>query len=119
MAMFDYYEDNRCMHIHKTTTCVFKYQSQWNKTLSAVGHLFGFLFAFESILKIVGLGFACGRKAYFRSGWNTLDFIIVMCWTVEFTLDMTDYGGLNMRALRTLRILRPLKAMKTIPSLRK
>jgi len=117
--MFDYYEDNRCMHIHKTTTCVFKYQSQWNKTLSAVGHLFGFLFAFESILKIVGLGFACGRKAYFRSGWNTLDFIIVMCWTVEFTLDMTDYGGLNMRALRTLRILRPLKAMKTIPSLRK
>ena len=60
-----------------------------------------------------------GAKTYLRSGWNILDFLIVVATLVELIFDYYGIYNLNMRMLRTLRILRPLKALKTVPSLRK
>jgi voltage-dependent calcium channel T type alpha-1G len=70
-------------------------------------------------MKIVALGFCSGHRAYLKSSWNVIDFLIVIASVVEFALEELRLPGVNLRPLRTLRILRPLKAMKTVPSLRK
>ena len=119
MGMFHYYEDNKCIHDHKLTFCPVKYQTSWNRAITLIGHSFGFVFTLEAAMKIIALGCICGKKAYFRSSWNTLDFIIVISSLIELGMDQINSHAINMRAIRTLRILRPLKAMKTIPSLRK
>jgi len=70
-------------------------------------------------MKIVALGFCSGNRAYLKSSWNVIDFLIVLASVVEFLLEELRLPGVNLRPLRTLRILRPLKAMKAVPSLRK
>jgi hypothetical protein len=119
MGMFSYYEDNKCIYDVKLPVCPVKYQTSWNRAITYIGHSFGFVFTLEAAMKIIALGCICGKKAYFRSSWNTLDFIIVISSLIELGMDQINSPGINMRAIRTLRILRPLKAMKTIPSLRK
>jgi hypothetical protein len=87
--------------------------------LSITANVFSLLFTLECILKIFAFGLVYGKNTYLKSGWNVLDFIIVISAIFEFVLDLVEIKGFNMRFLRTLRILRPLKAMKTVPSLRK
>jgi voltage-dependent calcium channel N type alpha-1B len=81
--------------------------------------VFVLIFTIESLLKITASGFIIGSNSYLRSGWNILDFTIVVAGVLEFSLDFLSIEGINLRALRTLRVLRPLKGLKTIPSLRK
>jgi hypothetical protein len=77
------------------------------------------IFTSEAAIKIFALGLYSGKKTYLKNGWNFLDFIIVVAGLLEFSLQLADVQGINLRPLRTLRILRPLKAVKQIPSLKK
>ena len=87
MGLYDYTADNKCAYeIEKFGTC--KSPSKLNKTLDQIGVAFVFIFLIESLLKIFAIGCACGNKAYFRSGWNVLDFIIVIAGLVEFLFDL-------------------------------
>ena len=36
------------------------------------------IFCFESGIKILALGFAFHKGSYLRSGWNVMDFVVVM-----------------------------------------
>jgi hypothetical protein len=37
-----------------------------------------YLFIFEAVVKIIAMGFIFHKFAYFRQGWNIIDFIIVV-----------------------------------------
>ena len=120
MAMFDYETDNRCAFIQKASHCTSEtLQSDWNKILSIIGAVLILIFSLEAIIKIVAWGFVNSEKAYLRSNWNKLDFLIVIAGSIEVILDQFAAGKINLRPLRTLRTLRPLKALKTFPAMRK
>ena len=65
------------------------------------------LFFAEMALKIFAHGFVFMGGAYLRSGWNILDFAVVVISMVQL---FDDSGNLeSLRSLRTLRALRPLR----------
>ena len=70
------------------------------------------LYTIEMVVKILGLGFIMGEKAYIRDGWNILDFIIVVSsypsLFEEKNPDGADEGGFSLAGLRSFRVLRPL-----------
>ena len=57
-----------------------------NYRLDLVGRVFVFIFTLEAILKIMALGLVCGNKAYFKSGWNVIDFSVAVTGLLEFIL---------------------------------
>lgn len=74
---------------------------------------FTVVFTVEMLMKIVSLGFVLHRGAYLRSGWNVLDFFIVILAYVNYLPGMA-----NLTALRSIRVLRPLRSMNAIGGLR-
>ena len=62
-------------------------------------------------------GFACAPNAYLSSGWNILDFsIVVISVLVLFAEAVPAFRPL--RALRLLRVLRPLRILSRLASMR-
>lgn len=72
------------------------------------------IFTIESALKIVALGFVNGDTTYLQSGWNQLDFLVVVCSWVDVIgqLDLTFF-----RLMRGLRVLRPLRKLRLVEGL--
>lgn len=64
------------------------------------------IFAIELVLKL-----AVYRLAFFRSGWNVFDFLVVAIALVP--------GQGVLSVLRTLRVLRVLRLLTVVPSLKK
>ena len=84
------------------------YVSAWNSILDKIDFVFTFIFLFECIVKVIGMGFVIHKRSYLRDGWNRLDFFIVLISVISFT------PGIDPRSLkvfRTARILRPLRSM--------
>jgi len=73
------------------------------------------IYTAEMILKIFGMGFYFGKKAYLRDYWNVLDFIIVT--TAYIPLIITS-SSMNLSAIRVLRVLRPLRTISKIKVLK-
>eukprot|EP00798_Chlamydomonas_sp_ICE-L_P013416 gene13416-19269_t len=70
------------------------------------------LFTVEMILKMIGLGLSMEQGSYFRSGWNCMDFFIVITGYLAF-------GPLgNYTALRALRVFRPLRTVTKLEEMR-
>jgi len=67
------------------------------------------------VLKIIGMGFVCGKNAYLKDSWNILDFIIVTSGYLSLAL---EGGGVNLSVLRSFRVLRPLRTISGIGGLR-
>uniref|UniRef100_A0A914WRE6 Ion transport domain-containing protein n=1 Tax=Plectus sambesii TaxID=2011161 RepID=A0A914WRE6_9BILA len=77
------------------------------------------IFCVECVLKIIAFGFCMHKGSYLRSGWNIMDFIVVVSGVVTM-LPITGGGGdssVDLRTLRAVRVLRPLKLVSGIPSL--
>jgi hypothetical protein len=55
------------------------------------------------------MGFCCGKNTYLSSGWNRLDFIVVLTgvWSELFK-------GKNISVIRTIRLLRPLRSINKV-----
>lgn len=71
---------------------------------------------------MLALGFYCGSDAYLRSGWNVLDFLLVVCSIVDtFFVILSDSSpkilGI-LRVFRLLRTLRPLRVISRAPGLK-
>lgn len=82
----------------------------------AVETFFVVAYTVEMMMKIVGMGFLFNSNAYLRSGWNVLDFVIIVS---SLFLEMVpNIESLNISALRTLRVLRPLRTISNIQSLK-
>ncbi|KRZ04274.1 Voltage-dependent calcium channel type A subunit alpha-1 [Trichinella zimbabwensis] len=73
------------------------------------------IFTIECLLKIIAFGFVMHKGSYLRSGWNILDFIVVMSGVISMLPFTTS--GVDLRTLRAVRVLRPLKLVSGIPSL--
>ena len=68
------------------------------------------IFIIEAVLKILVMGFICGKGTYLRDPWNVMDFLIVVFSIVNWVLE--SFGSLNvsfLRGFRALRALRPLR----------
>ncbi len=91
-------------------------------TISVFNVIFTVLFTIEMLLKIVACGFIVSKtpdkytlhEAYLRSGWNILDFLIVIISIVSITA--TDLEGINQ--LRAFRAIRPMRLVSRYPSLK-
>jgi len=53
-------------------------KTQLEQYLQTAEGLFLYIYTSEMVLKIAGLGFLFGKNTYLKSGWNVLDFVIVM-----------------------------------------
>jgi hypothetical protein len=72
------------------------------------------LFAVEALLKIAVKGVFREATAYFRDGWNVLDFVV----TLEGVVSLFSSASSALVGLRTLRVLRPLRTLSRFKSLR-
>jgi hypothetical protein len=92
-----------------------------NDTLFYFDLLFTIIFTCEMLIKMVATGIVWHKRAYLRSSWNVLDFIIVAAsltaTILHFTLPDVNIGA--VRIIRTLRLLRPLRAVKRSPGMKK
>ncbi len=88
-------------------------ESASNNALNISEYVFLAVFAFECVVTIVARGAVLHRGAYFRDGWNWLDFIIVLLAIVS-VIPAADVNLTAIRALRVLRALRLLKALKPL-----
>ncbi|VDP31784.1 unnamed protein product [Soboliphyme baturini] len=73
------------------------------------------IFTIECVLKVIAFGFILHKDSYLRSGWNILDFIVVVSGVISMLPFTTS--GVDLRTLRAVRVLRPLKLVSGIPSL--
>ncbi|XP_067382522.1 voltage-dependent L-type calcium channel subunit alpha-1D isoform X2 [Channa argus] len=101
-----------------------------NHQLEQVEYVFLVIFTVETFTKILAYGLVMHPSAYIRSGWNLLDFVIVIVGLFSVIAEaMTDHkpgeahhaagkpGGLDVKALRAFRVLRPLRLVSGVPSL--
>jgi len=81
-------------------------------------NVFVVIFTLECFLKIIAYGFILHPGAYMRSGWNSLDFIIVVVGGVSIIMGSIGTSQVfDVKALRAFRVLRPLKLVSGVPSL--
>jgi len=90
-------------------------ESTLAKNLFYLDFIFTSIFTLEMVAKVIVLGFMFEENAYLRSGFNILDFIIVLVSLLSIT-GMLEASAL--RALRTFRALKPLRTIKRAPGLR-
>ncbi|XP_048877532.1 voltage-dependent L-type calcium channel subunit alpha-1D-like isoform X2 [Brienomyrus brachyistius] len=106
-----------------------------NHQLESVEYVFLVIFTIETFMKIIADGLVLHKGAYVRSGWNMLDFVIVVIGlvtvVVEFVAGKEEQpspeelmdlhaggkGGFDVKALRAFRVLRPLRLVSGVPSL--
>eukprot|EP00755_Sulcionema_specki_P009052 Sspe_Gene.42602::Locus_20697_Transcript_1_1_Confidence_1.000_Length_2533::g.42602::m.42602 len=74
---------------------------------------FTIIFTVEMLIKVVALGFVAHRGAYLRTGWNVLDFIIVLASILAIA-----GVGKNFSVIRLLRVLRPLRTMSRVEGMK-
>lgn len=84
-----------------------------NTTIQKAELVFTIIFVIECLLKSIAFGFVRGKEAYLRSGWNVLDFIIVMASVVNFVPGLPNFS-----VVRGFRVLRPLRSISRLPNLR-
>lgn len=90
--------------------------SDFRKGMSYFEIITTIIFTIECILKIIVFGFALHKGAYLRSGWNVLDFLIVVISLMSL-FNVTD-GLEALKSIRSLRALRPLRVISRAPGLR-
>lgn len=90
------------------------------QTISLADKIITILFLLESLLKIVTFGLIVGRGAYMRSGWNVLDFSLVIISLLSWAASSSGSGGSlkSLRSLRSLRALRPLRVISRNPGMK-
>lgn len=90
--------------------------------LIAANYTFTVVFAFEMLVKVIAKGLWYGDKAYFKSGWNKMDGVLVTISLVDFLLTFVADGSPRifgiLRVFRLLRSLRPLRVINRAPGLK-
>ncbi len=79
-----------------------------------IDNIFLAIYIFELLLKLYAL-----RVTYFDSGWNNLDFVLVMTSVTEYVIGWTLQGilantGDSAAALEIFRILRVFKTFRAV-----
>lgn len=82
-----------------------KYE-QYSSVIGLSHDFFLFFYLVEMALKIFSYGLLLHPYAYFRDGWNILDFVVIVTLLVTYT----DVKSLDISLLRLLRLLKPMKS---------
>lgn len=69
----------------------------------------------EMTLKMLGFGFFLSSNAYFRVGWNLLDFLVIMGLILSYSQILPTF---NFSILRSLRLLGPLRTIASFSRLK-
>ncbi|XP_058248450.1 sodium channel, voltage-gated, type I-like, alpha isoform X2 [Hemibagrus wyckioides] len=79
-----------------------------------IEYTFTAIYTFDSLIKILAMGFCIGKFTFLRDPFNWLDFtVIVMAYVTEFAKGLG-----NVSALRCFRVVRALKTISVIPGLK-
>ncbi|XP_017326338.1 sodium channel, voltage-gated, type I-like, alpha isoform X3 [Ictalurus punctatus] len=79
-----------------------------------IEYTFTAIYTFDSLIKILAMGFCMGKFTFLRDPFNWLDFtVIVMAYVTEFAKGLG-----NVSALRSFRVVRALKTISVIPGLK-
>ncbi|KAL3094180.1 hypothetical protein niasHT_028269 [Heterodera trifolii] len=73
--------------------------------------IFMVIFCIECILKVIAFGFILHKGSYLRSGWNIMEFIVVVTGVISMLpfSPSGQEGRVDLRTLRAVRVLRPLQ----------
>lgn len=69
---------------------------------------FFIFYLFEATLKILSSGLIVKKHAYLRSGWNILDFIVLIALILSYS---EIFPTFDFTILRSLRLFRPLRTV--------
>lgn len=83
------------------------------RALDIMDDAFTVLFTIEATVKIVAFGFVLHAGAYMRSGWNVMDFVIIVISWVQFFAGQRALSG-----MRAVRVFRPLRTVSRVPKLK-
>lgn len=72
--------------------------------LSLSNYVFTFVFAIEMMLKVLAVGMFYGSNAYFDSGWNIMDGLLVTVSIVDILMSLLSSG--SPRIFGILRVRR-------------
>ncbi|XP_053202085.1 voltage-dependent T-type calcium channel subunit alpha-1G-like isoform X3 [Panonychus citri] len=90
--------------------------------LTAANYVFTVVFALEMALKVIANGLWYGDNAYFTSGWNVMDGILVGVSLFDLFLSFIAQKSPRifgiLRVFRLLRSLRPLRVINRAPGLK-
>ena len=90
-------------------------ESSIGKFLRISDDIFVYIFTFESLVKSICYGlYFNGPTSYLRSGWNRLDFLVVVFGLTSIILNTS--GSLSF--LRSARVIRVIRGMNRIPGLK-
>ena len=71
-------------------------------------------FTVDCVLQICARGFILHPYAYMRTGWNIVDFVVV----VSSLFDTVPGIDVDVSVIRMVRLLRPLRTLKAVPQLK-
>eukprot|EP00795_Rhopilema_esculentum_P002857 gene2857-1093_t len=83
---------------------------------AALDNVFLSIYIVELVMKLYGIGFK-----FFKTGWNIMDFLIVLCTTVDFLMPLIvqNVGIFDVAAIfRLLRMFRAIRALRALRVLR-
>ncbi|XP_059472084.1 voltage-dependent T-type calcium channel subunit alpha-1H isoform X6 [Neocloeon triangulifer] len=90
--------------------------------LSTANYVFTVVFALEMLIKVIATGMFYGREAYFTSGWNIMDGVLVLISIVDLLMSVISESSPRifgiLRVFRLLRSLRPLRVINRAPGLK-
>jgi hypothetical protein len=74
------------------------------------------VFFIEMVLKVMSYGFHFGEPTtYFKCNWNKMDFFLVVCSSIEMSIDLlTGYTGKIVNLFRIIRMVKALKPLRII-----
>eukprot|EP00961_Rhodomonas_salina_P295322 3935353-Rhodomonas_salina.2 len=79
-------------------------------TIETANFVLNVIFLAEFVVKVVALNF----REYIKSGWNKIDFLIVVTSVVDEILARSLNGEVDVTAFRVLRIFRILRALRPL-----
>eukprot|EP01012_Entosiphon_sulcatum_P008171 TRINITY_DN14339_c0_g1_i2.p1 TRINITY_DN14339_c0_g1~~TRINITY_DN14339_c0_g1_i2.p1 ORF type:complete len:1845 (-),score=307.13 TRINITY_DN14339_c0_g1_i2:77-5611(-) len=99
------------------TMCLDQPKLQDNKRIQdflfASAIFFQVVFSTEMVIKLIALGLFRPSDAFFRSGWNLMDLVIVIAGGISLAPQVA-----NVSVVRLLRVLRPLRSVTRVAGLR-
>ncbi|XP_060732614.1 sodium channel, voltage-gated, type I-like, alpha isoform X2 [Tachysurus vachellii] len=103
-----------CTILANCVFMTFTERAERRSLFKKIEYTFTAIYTFDSLIKIIAMGFCMGKFTFLRDPFNWLDFtVIVLAYVTEF-----GSGLGNVSALRSFRVVRALKTISVIPGLK-
>ena len=105
-----------CFNVILLTLSWYGNSQRQNKIIENINKSLLGVYILELVIKILAYGFA-----YFREGWNLLDFSVVMAAVIELLLEefSNHNGSATLAIIRCFRIVRVMKLIRNFKEMRR